>query len=219
MQLKGRSLPRLDKKLAGYTLIGAAAFTVTGIAHADDITYVPNVNVHVDGTDATPSYTLNLGPTSITLSASATSDVFEGGVDSVSAGSGAFILTDSNGAEALGGNTIIDATSSGWGAGGTMTNTYKGKEFPRKTVGDWPNSGGSGYLGFYFQDTDGTHTGWAEITTWSTPTDASFTLDRYAYDNTPNSSIATAPEPSTLSLLATGAAGLLELRRRRRANA
>ena len=50
----------LDKKLVKYTLVGAAAFTTTGVASADSVTYVPNVNVTVDQSDATPSYTLNL---------------------------------------------------------------------------------------------------------------------------------------------------------------
>jgi hypothetical protein len=71
VRLKELSTARLNKKLAGYTLLGAAAFTLTGKAHANDITYV-SVGQSFDSTGASTTYNLNLSGGSmpdITISA------------------------------------------------------------------------------------------------------------------------------------------------------
>ena len=77
--------------------------------------------------------------------------------------------------------------------------------------------GQKGYVGLQFDPGDGTHYGWAEI---SAPDDAtSVTLYGYAYETWVDQEInaGQVPLPSSLLLLASGAAGLLAYRRMRRA--
>ena len=85
--------------------------------------------------------------------------------------------------------------------------------------GNVPN-GQSRYLGIKFLIAGQQHLGWAEISMQKL--DPSFTVLGYAYEDAPGVSIlagdtGTVPEPSTLALFAAGAAGVLALRRKRRA--
>lgn len=79
-------------------------------------------------------------------------------------------------------------------------------------------TGTTGYLGFKIALGDGNHYGWANITTNS---DAStVTLNAIGFNAAPNQPIfagqTVVPEPSTVALLALGAAGLVAYRQRKK---
>jgi hypothetical protein len=231
MQISGRRTPQLNKRLAGYTLLGAAAFTLTGKAHAGSITYVA-VNQSFDGNNGPTTWNLNLSggsdPADIEINASTFETITAG------TGNGAGILLDAGGssnAAALVFGETIDPTSGNWGTGATDVGLglkLAGQYYVPS--GDFPQDGSSAYLAFFYAANDGDHAGWIDLSTTietDSPYDALFTINGYAYDTTPNEAItagegipsAATPEPSTLSLLMLGSAGLLEVRRRRQKHA
>jgi hypothetical protein len=211
-----RQTAQLEKKLAAYAIAGAAAFVAPGIAKAD-ITYVSVNQVVTDS----GTYDFNLSGVSsddITISA----DSFEGfpEVDVSQTASGAAVLLDgvNSNVTALGFGALINPSATNWGSGGKMASS-----FPPEP-GDWSSTGGSAYLGFYFQGPSGPQAGWADIATTANTTTSSFEILSYAYETNPNVAITAGegspvPEPSALPLLVLGAAGLIALRRRRAANA
>ena len=93
------------------------------------------------------------------------------------------------------------------------------------TSGQFP-SNGTGIAGFRFEAPDGTHYGWIRLDLqFSGSTVDSLTAVDWAYQSSPNVGIpagddgpppAPTPEPNGLALLATGAVGVLALRRLRR---
>jgi len=212
----------LEKKLAAYTLAGAAAFVVPGAAKADVI-YVPNVDTIVNQTG---SFDFNLsGPSSddITLTAQAGTN----GTDPTnevdfSTGTGAQVMIDpipfNANATDLAFGALIDPTTGNWGSSGklvsydTVTSNF---------AGDWSSTGDTGYLAFYFGAVGSPQAGWAQISTTDGAGGASFEVLDYAYETTPNTPInaGQVPEPSALPLLILGGAGLIALRRRRAAHA
>jgi hypothetical protein len=216
---------QFDKKLAAYTLAGAAALIIPGAARAD-IVYVGNVDQTINNPG---SYDFNLSGLSsddITI----TADTAEGFPEvTASTANGAEVLLDSSSTDvtALAFGALIDPTNppsgTGWGSSGKMASS-----FPLEP-GDWSSTGGSSYLGFYFQGPDGPQAGWADIaTTTSTPSlpgaTSSFEILSYAYETDANIPITAGegspvPEPYALPLLALGGVGLIALRRRRAANA
>ena len=77
-------------------------------------------------------------------------------------------------------------------------------------------SGGTGFVGFRFENNSNTYYGWARLDI--NPGGLDGEVIDFAYEDSPNTPIATGviPEPSSLSLLALGTVGLTALRRRRR---
>lgn len=222
---KNRRGITLEKKLAAYSLAGAAAFIVPGAAKADVI-YVPNVDTVVNQTG---SYDFNLsGPSSddITLTAQAglngsdpTNEI------DFSTGTGAAVTIDpipfERNASDLAFGALIDPSAGNWGSSGKLVSydTVFGQ-----FQGDWPSNGDTSYLGFYFGAVGSPQAGWAQISTTDGAGGASFEVLDYAYETNPNTPISAGqttetPEPSALPLLALGGAGLVALRRRRAAHA
>jgi hypothetical protein len=213
----------LDKKLATYSLLGAAIMGVAAVAKADTVdaaTIVP-VNQVFSGSG---TYTFNLSSVGGDLSLFINNIAgFPGSVVDVSPATDASVLLDSSTYPlALGPGTIISGSSA---IGFSATNlSLNGEKYGYAPYGNFSNNK-PGYLGFYYTDSDGVHSGFAEVNTYvgsGYPT--KFEVVDYGYDPIAGGSIETpalapaadftTPEPSSLSLLAMGAAGVEALRRR-----
>jgi len=101
------------------------------------------------------------------------------------------------------------------GGGGTFTaedSYFNYYEFPM-AAGEWVDPE-RGYMGFYVDDVDGRHYGWADVTVPWLGTEA--TLHRFAYETTPGEEILAGeiPEPTSVALLALGATGVLAARKK-----
>ncbi|MCG8428673.1 MAG: hypothetical protein MI754_15065 [Chromatiales bacterium] len=134
------------------------------------------------------------------------------------------------------------ASGYSWGASGLQ---YRVVVYSTSGSGDVGNDmqnggfvgGGSEYFGFRFESNGQTHYGWAEIDINASTAPFGFTITRWAYEDTPDTPIAvgavapTAPSSQPVSvpvggapmigltMLGLGAAGLRELRRRRKSKA
>lgn len=104
-----------------------------------------------------------------------------------------------------------DAVSGGAGNFESAADLFNGSN------GFWSESGDHGFAGLRLTFNDGdTHYGWIELTR------GSIISGRAGFQNTPfapapiPAATAGAPEPGSLALLATGAAGLVSVRRRKR---
>ncbi len=74
-----------------------------------------------------------------------------------------------------------------------------------------------GFIGFFYAQGVDRNYGWAQFTYDNGPSQ-SLTLTSFAYETTPNTAITIqpVPEPTTLGLMVSGAAGIAALRRRRK---
>lgn len=211
---QSRRNSQLDKKLAAYSLAGAAALIAPAVAKAN-IVYVGNVDQTVSDPN---SYDFNLSGLSsddITITAQNYGEI------DASTANGAQVLMDTVNSDvaALAFGALIDPTSAtNWGTGGKMASSFSADP------GDWSSTGGSSYLGFYFESGGEPYAGWADIATTTNGSTSSFEILSYAYETTANTPITAGegspvPEPHAMPLLALGGAGLIALRRRRAANA
>jgi hypothetical protein len=109
----------------------------------------------------------------------------------------------------------------GTAVNGTQTFGRPGNSINFAAAGGQATLGADNYFGVQFQNeaTGATNFGWVKITFGATPGVRAIT--EYAYENAGASinigQITAVPEPTTLALLATGATGLIALRRRRQA--
>ncbi|MGH9563783.1 MAG: PEP-CTERM sorting domain-containing protein [Terracidiphilus sp.] len=187
-------------------------------AHANSITYIPNL----DATVTQPgSYSFNLsGPSAqdIVLTASAgisgsdpTNDI------TLSTNNGASVQSLFGDPVPLLAGAVINPSTGKWTSGSSISMGSYDTVTDTSVGGPW-SPGTDAFLGFSFQGTTGPPAGWAEISTDSS--DSSFEVLSYAYQDQANTSIlagqtVATPEPSTIALLALGATGLMALRRRR----
>lgn len=226
MKRKDSRKSNFERKLSSYALAGAALVVVPGAAHAGTITVVPVGETFTEG-GSPDSYTLTFPSSSDTVTITAQPNTTFGSdptndVDA-STGMNALILNNSGNSvpAALTLGALIDPTvTTNWGSGGKMASYDLTGPF---SGGNWSFGGYPAYLGFYYTAPDGNHAGWAYISTTANASFSSFFLDEYGYDTTPNEAITAGegqtPEPSTMTLIALGGAGLIALRRRRAKNA
>jgi hypothetical protein len=215
---QSRPYGQLDKKLAAYTLAGAAVLVAPGIAKAS-VVYV-SVGQTVNGPGA---YDFNLsGPAAADVTITANDPTTAYAEIDAGTNNGAQVLlagTPGSNVAALAFGDLIDPTSGvNWGGGGKMASGFG------PDPGSWPTNGGDAYLGFYFQGASGPQAGWADIATTANTFTAAFTIIDYGYETDANTAITAGegrvvPEPSALPLLVLGGAGLIALRRRRAAHA
>ncbi len=197
---------KLDAKLAAYTAAAgaAAAFAATPAEAAVVYTDIADV-------------TLNHGDTfSIDFDGDTDNDItISGGSTSfnqIKTGSVLGTVTSNDNALALPAGFVVGPAPA-TGSFGAAFDLWSQSDY---LYGNWINVSNR-YLGVRFSISGATHYGWVRMSTVNTDT---VTIHDYAYETLADTPIVTGitavPEPGTLALFASGAAGLIALRRRRR---
>jgi hypothetical protein len=104
-------------------------------------------------------------------------------------------------------------------AQGAISMTVSGLIAGDATANGWAMND-TGYFGFKFTNVAGTHYGWGQVNIDGNPRGSGYTFLQAYYNDTPDTPIAVGataiPEPSHVTMLALGAAGLAVWRRRRK---
>jgi len=211
-----------EKRLAIYMLAGGAILAAPVASRAGTISYSGIQNIVVTGPG---SYDLDLNAdliTDFTLSAQIGDDFGKVSVtpsaDNSVATDGSFKVT------AFQPSDQINLAAGNWkrhSAFNMVSVRYNKSSSKSTTVGNWDPDGTPAYLGLRFVISGNTHYGWAQVATNVSSASSRFQLIDWAYEIRPDTGIhvgdtvGEVPEPSTLSLFALGAAGLLAWRRRK----
>jgi hypothetical protein len=212
---------QFDSKLAKYSTAAGAVFAGATAANAgiiytevDETLSNSDVSFNVDlsgGNDLGFGHSQVLYTSGTWTTSSSSSTTFTYGFANVFGLSGAKILQSSTVAQKLAFGGVISASANSWGNNAYLFHTSSNT----RTSGEF-DGGSSGYIGFRFDPNGGTDWkyGWVHIDSVAEDF-SSFHISGYAYEDSGDPITAGAvPEPSSLALLACGAAGALVWRKR-----
>lgn len=200
-----------ERKLAVYALVGGAALGLPVPSEAGPISYsgLQNITVNAPG-----NYGLDLNADSVVDFIFAALENTDTGYHAVRVYSG------TNNAVANASKLKAQQLNFGDPIPNGLTWSNDGLKLAKRggfgDKGNWSPDGTPGFLGVRFDISGQTHYGWVRVGVTFQST--SFRIVDWAYNTTSGEAIRAGepiPEPSTLSLMALGAAGLLALRRRK----
>lgn len=208
-----------DRNWAAYAAAGAASALACQAAEADIVHVNVNQVLDVSGGPGT-----TFGSLAFAAGAASSASIIFGHLANTSVGAAFFGVQGANSGMFAGFNAAGYPYANNLAAGQNVsTMNFLNGTGTMAFVSGFGNSqflsAGIGFLGFKFDGGLGTQFGWARVDMSGAPVN-SLTIIDYAF-TTEGESIAAGqtrlvPEPGTLGLLATGAIGLLALRRRRK---
>jgi hypothetical protein len=214
-----KNVTKLSRRIPKSAILAGAAIGLPLAAHAD-VVFTP-LDVTVSSNSSTDATYQFQGPDSVNDFLFTAS--FQNGADSVTPeNSSGYVGTPTNDPTPLGPGALIGPSSTFQTGTGTLQ--YNPKVFEK---GPWNTDAGFQYLGveFYIGSVNPSdlHYGWISLSACTPGVEspcndpAVIQINGFAYNTIANGAITTpTPEPSTLPLLALGAAGLAAFRARRK---